>query len=91
MTKNEMFHKNLIFNKEFALYIMEHPEAAEKIPRNAMVVFLPEDDPELAEANLRMAEDMQEPGQPIVLVKIGRLLPIASRITELEMEIAEDY
>lgn len=91
MTKDEMFHKNLMFNKEFALYMMEHPKVAEEIPSNAIVVFLPEDDPELAEANLMMAEDMQEPGQPIVLIRIGELRPITSRITKLKMEAAENY
>jgi hypothetical protein len=91
MTKDEVFHKNLILNKEFALYLLEHPKVAQEIPENAIVVLSPEDDPELAEINLKMAEEMQEEGQPLVLVRIGKLRPITSRITQFSMEIAEGY
>jgi hypothetical protein len=53
MTKDELFHKNLILGKEFDLYVLEHPEFAEEIPKDALVVLMPDDDPELAEINLR--------------------------------------
>lgn len=91
MTKDEIFHKNLMLNKEFSLYLLEHSEIAENIPENAIIVLSPEDDPELAEINLKMAEEMQEEGQPLILVKIGKLRPITSRITKFSMEIAEGY
>jgi hypothetical protein len=91
MTKNELFIKNNMLSTEFDLYLLDHPEVAEEIPENAIVVLMPDDDPELAETNLKMAEDMQEPGQPMVLVRIKKMKPIASRIAKLEMEIAEDY
>jgi hypothetical protein len=91
MTKDELFHKNLMLSKEFCLYLVDHPEIIQNIPDNAIIVLSPEDDPELAEINLKMAEGMQEEGQPLVLVKIGKLRPITSRITEFSMEIAEGY
>lgn len=91
MTKDEIFHKNLMLNKEFSLYLLEHSEIAENIPENAIIVLSPEDDSELAEINLKMAEEMQEEGQPLILVKIGKLRPITSRITKFSMEIAEGY
>ena len=46
MTEQEVFAKNLILSTEFDRYILEHPEVAEKIPLNAQVVLLPEDDKE---------------------------------------------
>jgi len=91
MTKDELFHKNLILGKEFDLYVLEHPEFAEEIPEDAIVVLMPEDEPELAEINLRMAEDMQEPGQPLFLVRIKRMIPITSRIAEFEWELVKDH
>ena len=47
MTDQEIFSKNLILTTEFDRYILEHPEFAEKIPGNAQIVLLPDDDPEL--------------------------------------------
>ncbi|MER3447648.1 MAG: hypothetical protein C4291_12795 [Candidatus Dadabacteria bacterium] len=91
MTKDELFHKNLILSQEFDLYVLEHPEILEEIPEHAKIVLLPEDDPELAEINLRMARKAQEPGQPIVFIRLGKLKPLTSRITRFKMEIAENY
>lgn len=87
MTNDELFHKNLILGKEFDLYVLEHPEFGEEIPENALVVLMPEDDSELAETNLRMAEDMQETGQSLFIVRIKRMIPITSRIAEFEWEL----
>jgi hypothetical protein len=91
MTKRELFVKNNILSTEFDLYVLEHPEIADEIPDNAIIVLLPEDDPELAEINLKIAEKRQEPGQTMVFVKLGKLQPRVSRITQLEMEVAENY
>jgi len=91
MTKDDLFHKNLILSHEFDLYVLEHPEILEEIPEHAKIVLLPEDDPELAEINLRMAEENQKPRQPIVLIRLGKLKPLTSRITRFKMEIAENY
>jgi len=38
-----------------------------------------------------MAEENQEPRQPIVLIRLGKLKPLTSRITRFKMEIAENY
>ena len=89
MTKDELFHKNLWLGHEFDLYVLEHPEILDEIPDHAKIVLLPEDEPELAKANLGIAKETQEPGQPMVLVRIRKLRPITSRINELEIKIAE--
>ncbi len=41
MTEQELFRKNLRLSKEFHLYLLEHPELAEKTPENALIVLLP--------------------------------------------------
>ncbi|MGE5445754.1 MAG: DUF5647 family protein [Ignavibacteriales bacterium] len=78
MTKDELFYKNLILDKEFDLYVLEHPEFAGEIPEDAIVVLMSDDDSELAEINLKMAEEIREPEQPMFLVRIKKcnlLLP----------------
>ena len=89
MTKREIFLKNLMLSNEFDTYLLEHPEVADRIPDSAIIVLLPEDDPELADFNLRIAEERQEPGQSMVLVRLGKLRPKTSRIIRLKMEVPE--
>lgn len=91
MKNRELATRSLMLSTEFSLYIVEHSEVADEIPQGAVVVLLPEDDPELARYNLEMAEMNREPEQPVVSVRIGKLRPRTSRITKLEMEIAEGY
>ncbi len=71
MTEQEVFTKNLILSTEFDRYILAHPDVAEKIPLNAQVVFLPEDDKKLCKVNMEMSEKQREPGQRVVYVHIG--------------------
>lgn len=89
MTKKdkEIFDKNLTLGTEFSRYVMEHPEFAEQIPKDALVVLLPEDDPELCEINRKNAEEGREPGQPVVYVRIKKLAPMRERIAKLRLEL----
>jgi len=80
MTEKEIFEKNLILSTEFDRYILEHPEFAKKIPVNAQVVLLPEDDEELRTKNLEIAKAQREPGQPVVYVQIEKIAPQMSRL-----------
>jgi uncharacterized protein DUF5647 len=88
MTKRELFVKNNMLSTEFNLYLLKHPKIAGEIPRGAIVVLLPEDDPELAEYNLKIAKRNREADQPMVLVRLGKLRPPTSRITRFKMEVA---
>jgi hypothetical protein len=87
MTQNELFMKNQTLSHEFELYLLEHPEMAEKIPPNAQVILLPKDDPELLSANKKLAKQNQESRQPVVYVHVERLQPIRSRLVRPELEI----
>ena len=80
MTDQEIFSKNLILTTEFDRYILEHPEFAEKIPGNAQIVLLPDDDPELRKKNIEIAKAQREPGQPVVYVYIEKVAPQISRL-----------
>ena len=90
MTEQEIFSKNLILSTEFDRYVLEHPEFADKIPENAQVVILPEEDPELREKNIEIAKAQREPDQAVVYVEIEKVAPQMSRLVNpvLRMEAA---
>jgi len=74
MSEKELTEKNISLGIEFSKYIFEHPEIEDEIPKKAQVVLLPEYDEELSAYNLRIAEKQREKGQPVVYVKIEKLL-----------------
>lgn len=73
MTKDEMFQKNLTLSTEFNKYLLEHPDMVEKIPQDAHLIFLPEDDMELREANERLAGKLKSRGERVVYIEIERV------------------
>jgi hypothetical protein len=88
MTEQDLFLKNLKLSREFDLYLIEHPDVAERIPANALIVLLPEDDPELCAKNQELARVRREPDQPIVSVRVGALTPPRSRLVNPTVEVA---
>lgn len=88
MTDQELFTKNLKLSTEFDLYLLEHPEVAEQIPQNTLVVLLPEDDQELCERNLALARARRESGQVVVYVRIETVAPPRSRLVKPRVEVA---
>lgn len=88
MSENKYFEKNLTLSAEFSRYLFDHPELEEKIPKNAQVVILPEDDPELCKFNEKIAEKQREKGQTVVYVKVSSLAPkIYSRLVNPRIEL----
>ena len=88
MTDQELFAKNLKLSTEFDLYLLEHPEVAEQMPDNALVVLLPEEDPKLCERNNELAKARREPGQAVVHVWIEKVAPPRSRLVKPRVEVA---
>ena len=78
--------KNSMLVNEFDSYIREHPEVAQNIPDNALVVMLLDEDKEFSDWNRKNAQRMAEKNQPIIFVNIKKLRPIRSRIEELAIE-----
>jgi hypothetical protein len=90
VSETELRDMNISLSIEFSKYIFEHPELEDKIPKGAQVVLLPEYDKKLSEYNLMIAEKQREEGQPVVYVRIKRLLaPRLSRVEEAELEVRE--
>lgn len=88
MTDQELFVKNLKLSREFDLYLVEHPEVAEQIPENALIVLLPEEDPDLCAKNQELAQARRQPGQPLVSVRVEKLTPPRSRLVNPRVEVA---
>ena len=86
MRSEDVFKKNHLLGIEFDRYLLEHPEVLEQIPENAEIYFLPEDDPDLSQENLRIAEAQKTEGRKVILVKIGRLSPPRSRLQNARLE-----
>ncbi len=87
MTEQELFTKNLKLSTEFDLYLLEHPEVAEQIPEDALILLLPEEDPELCKKNLELVQTCREPGQPVVYIRVEKIAPPRSRLVNPRVEV----
>ncbi len=89
MNAESLVYKNIVLTTEFNKYLVEHPEIADGIPDNALVVVLPEDDPALCRKNLALARRQREKNQPVVQVRIKRLAPPPrSRLVQPRLKVA---
>jgi len=82
LSENEVMTRNLELAMEFSRYLLEHPASAERMPANAQIFFMPDDDLALCEANRRLIEMEKRHRQPapIVVVRCGKLAPAKSRM-----------
>jgi len=85
--KKRFVEKNSMLVKEFDKYILEHPEFADEIPNNALVVMQIEGDEEFNNWARETAQSVAEKDTPIVYVTITELKPVRSRIEKLKLEL----
>ncbi|MFQ5769802.1 MAG: DUF5647 family protein, partial [bacterium] len=73
----ELFIKNITLSTEFNKYIIEHPEIADKIPPNAAVVLLPDDDPEFCKKIIKLIDHHRAiddfKNRPVVYLRVEKL------------------
>jgi len=74
MKREEQFRRNHDLFEMFMLEALNNPALTELIPDNASVIFLPENDPELLEANLELARTRREESKQVVFVRV-KLVP----------------
>ena len=82
---NVMERKNTDLVKEFNSYIREHPEFADGIPNNAIVIMQLEGNEEFNRWSLKLAKSHTENGRPVICMRIKKMRPVRSRIQELEV------
>ena len=83
--KERFIEKNTMLVKEFDRYILEHPEFADNIPDNALVVMQVVGDDEFNKWARETAQRVAEKGAAVIYVKIAELKPVRSRIERLEL------
>lgn len=87
MTRAEQFRKN---NELFALFmqeVLENSRFTKRIPKGAEIIFLPESDPQLRRANLRLGEARRREGRKVVYIQIA-LVPQVRTVFVPRLEIA---
>jgi hypothetical protein len=87
MTKKTILEKNSMLVREFDKYILEHPEFADCIPDDALVVIQLEGDEEF-NAWAREAAQIAGEGHHIAFVNVKDIKPVRSRIEKLEVILA---
>lgn len=90
MTRSEkkMIEKNLDLIFEFEKYVLDHPNLANRIPRNAVVSVRLDGDDEFNRWSQRLAEKQRKGRQPVYRATIKKMRPVRSRIEELRVERA---
>jgi hypothetical protein len=85
--KQRFVEKNSSLVREFDRYILEHPEFAEQIPDNALVVMQMKGDEEFNKWAREVAIKSLEENQPLIYITIAELKPVRSRIEKLKLEL----
>ncbi len=86
MRNNDVIEKNLEQHSLFMQYALEHPEILEKIPEGAEVIFIPENDPQLAKVNLNSGREKAAKGKKIVYVKV-KVTPETRTVLVPQLEV----
>jgi hypothetical protein len=78
---------NAELGAEFDRYMVEHPAFAARVPRGAQVILQLRGNPRFNAWLRRLARGQRQPGQPVVIVHIGRLARARSRIRAPRLKI----
>ena len=70
MIREEQSKKNIELSGLFMQQVLDDPDLLGAIPDDAEIVFLPQNDPELCEANLKLGKARQAEGRQVVYISI---------------------
>ena len=87
MSKKAFVEKNSSLVREFDRYILEHPDFADQLPDNALVVMQLEGDDEFNRWAKQAAMEAAEKDTPVAYVTITEIKPVRSRIESLRLEL----
>ena len=87
MTEKELFEQNLDQLETFTQYVLEHPNVLDTLPKDARLVFLPEDNPQLRKENLKILkkEKVDRPVAFVRMMKIPQIKEVVTTIPQLEV------
>jgi hypothetical protein len=75
MDRNRMFDRNLTLSFDLASAIVDDPALLDEIPEGATVIFLPDDDPELATANRAIGLAALDRGEDVYFRHVHHAVP----------------
>ena len=88
MTRKEQFRRNHELFALFMRQVLENPALARKIPKGAEVIFLPENDRDLYQANLELGKRVSEKEKKrVIYIKIT-LVPQLQTVYVPRLEFA---
>ena len=82
MNRTDMARKNLELMELFTHEMLDNEELARSIPKGAAVFILPDNDPELAAANRKLAQQARKAGKKAVTVRL-ELVPRTTYVPSL--------
>jgi hypothetical protein len=82
MKQADLARKNLELMELFTKEMLANEELARSIPKGAAVFILPENDPELAAANRKLAQQARKAGKKAVTVRL-ELVPRTTYVPSL--------
>jgi hypothetical protein len=82
MNPTELARKNLELMELFTQEMLDNEELARSIPKGAAVFILPDNDPELATANRKLAQQVRRAGKKAVTVRLA-LVPRTTYVPTL--------
>lgn len=88
MERDEQFRRNHELFRIFMQEVLTNAEVRQRIPQDSEVIFLPEHDPELKEANLELAKALAAEGKRVVFVRIT-LVPETMTVFVPKLELVE--
>ncbi|MBF8264255.1 MAG: hypothetical protein HW384_119 [Dehalococcoidia bacterium] len=88
MDREEQFQRNNELFRIFMQEVFDNPSFSVVIPQDAEIIFLPENDPELKEANLALAQEGEAQGKKVLLVKV-KLVPETKTVYVPKLELVK--
>ena len=89
MTEQRLAEQRITLSFEFSRYLMAHPNLAARLPKDAAVIFLVDDDPVFTQHERKLAKRLTKEGQRLVTVHVrGLAPPVESRLIEPEVELS---
>ncbi|MFH1259034.1 MAG: DUF5647 family protein [Elusimicrobiota bacterium] len=92
MNKSDFWELQRTIGFEFSRYILKHPNLANQIPPDALIVFQIKNNPEFNKWAKKTAESKKEAGQKAVIVEIEKLLPpLETRLINPHLGLAVNF
>ena len=89
MNKDELFRRNHRLFEIFMKEAFRNPDLVDSVPDKSDVVMLPDNDPELANENLKLAKHIEEEGRKPLILKV-RLVPETRTVFVPKVEVLPD-